>query len=118
MQELLNELKNIKGVIGVLISNMKGNIAASYGEFGTISLKSIASEIINSAELQNPGNKQPEWLQFTYNTMSVLVKIQSNVFVLILCQPDAMIALIRLTLNVTMSKIKKDKKILRSIIKA
>ena len=106
MIKILKEIIRIKGVIGAFIANMNGHVAASIGELGATPLKSIAIEIRNFLQTNKPGRKHPEKFQFTYDNKTIIIQVLEIGFIVVLCKPDAITALLRLTLNVAFSKIK------------
>jgi len=107
MQEILNELIKIKGVIGAFILEKDGTIAANAGKFGTIPIKSMADEIKAFARTPVIDKNLPKWIQFSYQNMIVLILNRANVLIVTLYQPNVEVALIRLTLEVATSKLKK-----------
>lgn len=110
IDEILNELNNTNGVIGAFIANMDGHVVAKTGRIKAIPLKSIANEIKTFLRNSNlKGTRLPKRLQFTYDEMIMIIQILDFGFVVVLCEPDNKTALLRLTLDVLVSKIKNNK---------
>ncbi|MBN1352510.1 hypothetical protein JXJ21_24135 [candidate division KSB1 bacterium] len=107
MEEILTEIKNAKGVIGVFLANEMGQVLANVGKFGAIPLKDVAKEILEIIGKQQAAHKYPEWLQFTYDTRIILIQVQPEFFIVSLCYTETELALIRLMLKVSISRIKK-----------
>ncbi|MBC8183546.1 hypothetical protein H8E88_20830 [candidate division KSB1 bacterium] len=119
MNQTLDEIRKTKGVKGAFIANKNGNVAASSGELKNIPLKSMAIDIKNLLNDKSLNNKQPERFQFTYENGIIIIHVLKEIgFIVVLCEPNALNALLRLTMNVAFNKIKKDKNILKSITNA
>lgn len=118
MIEILNELRNTKGVTGIFVANMQGNVAASSGELEAIPLKSMAKEIKNLLSDNKLAGKDSERIQFTYDNTIIIIQLLEIGFVVVICEPNAVTALLRLALNVAYSKIKNNNNILQNITNA
>jgi len=116
MQQILNETLTTRGIIALFISNMKGNVVASAGKFGQILTRPIAREALELFRKEKKLKRSTHWIQIYYKQMVVLINVQADFFVTVLCQPENDPALIRLTIEVAISNIRKNKKMLRQVI--
>ena len=118
MVNTLREIQNTKGVVGAFIVNKKSNVAASVGELEAIPLKSMAVELNNFFNDNSIVATHPEKLQFLFDNRIILIQVLEIGYVVVLCEVNAVTALLRLSLNVAFTKIKNNNKILNSIANA
>ncbi len=120
MIETLEELNTTKGVRGALIANMKGHIVVSNTNEleTTIPLEKMTEDIKKFLADNKLMETEPKWLQFNYDNIIIFIQIIKNAYIIVFCETDIVPALLRLTLNVTCTKIKNNKSIIKKIATA
>lgn len=110
IDETLKELNNISGVLATFLADINGHVIANTGEIKAIPLQSVANEIkaflINS---KLKGTQPLKRFQFTFDNIIIIIELMDFAFIAVLCKPDKVTALLRLTLDVLCSQIKKNK---------
>jgi len=119
MDDVLNKMTNIKGVSGVFISNYRG-MPVAYSEGLELALvKRLTNEIKENLILNKKiSTHLPERLQFDYDSATIIVQFIQIGFVVILCEPGMVNALLRLSLNVIFLQMKTDPAIQEKIVNA
>jgi len=116
MKQTLDEIKKTKGVKGAFIANKNSHVAESSGDLKNIPLKSMSVDINNFLKNNHHKDKQHGSFQFTYENEIIIIHVLNGIgFIVVICLPDALNAMLRLTMNLAFNKIKKDDKIIKSI---
>ncbi len=108
---LLDELNNIEGVDGAFIASNRAEIINKVGlsltddQLSNLSLRAL--RIV--AAFHKTGKKTVE-LEFYWQNLYIICKNSDNFLLITFCRTSSMLALLRITINVTMAKLSEDKK--------
>ncbi len=111
VKALLNEINSMEGVEGVFIATNRSEITNKTGTgYKDAQLKQLATHILRiSAGFHLKGKKVTE-LEFYWQNRYVICKISDYFALVTFCRTSRILSLLRITLNVTMSKLSEDKK--------
>jgi hypothetical protein len=114
VKQLLNEINGLEGVEGVFIVTNRSEITNKTGtEYKDTQLKQLATHILRiNAGYHLKGKKVTE-LEFYWQNRYVICKISDYFTLVTFCRTPRILSLLRITLNVTMSKLAEDKKFKR-----
>ncbi len=110
MEEALAEVNAVAGVQGCFICDNRGDVIASDAPRGLdeTELTSVGREVSQTlAALAMAGQRTNE-LDFMYEAMRVVAHDLGNATLIVLCEPRVEIAMLRLTLNVVLARLKGD----------
>lgn len=108
---LLDELNNIEGVDGAFIASNRAEIINKVGltlsdnQLSELSLQAL--RIVAAFHLT--GKKTVE-LEFYWQNLYIICKNSDNFMLITFSRASSMLALLRITINVTMAKLSEDKK--------
>lgn len=117
MKEGLAKIKTVAGVQGAFICDYRGEVIASSVSSGLdmVTLNGIGREVALTMAILEKAGETIDELDFTYERMRLLVRDIPNVVVVVLCDPQIEIAMLRLTLNVVAGRFKNDSEIERQL---
>ena len=113
MEEGLGEIKTIAGVRDSFICDHQGEVIACAVSSGldTNALRSICREVMLVMAALEITQEVVIELDFMYGKARMIVRNLANSVLIVLCEPQIDIAMLRLTLDVVASKFKADNKI-------
>ncbi len=111
VKKLLKDITEIDGVSGVFIVSNRAEIISKTGlEFSDKQLSALSTYILRIiAALHIKGKKTTE-LEFYWQNKYIICKSSDQFLVVVFCNTPHILAVIRITLNVTTAKLLEDKK--------
>ncbi len=111
VKQLLNEINSMEGVEGVFIATNRSEITNKIGvEYKDAQLKQLATHILRIIAAYHLKSKKVTELEFYWQNQYVICKISDYFTLVTFCRTPRILSLLRITLNVTMSKLAEDKK--------
>lgn len=107
MEALLSEISGVPGVRGSFICDGRGELIVSAVATGLDAvLDSVGREVTQTmAALEMIGEAKSE-LDFAYSGMRVVVHDLEKAVLIVLCEPEVDVSLLRLTVNVVTTRLK------------
>jgi len=110
MEEGLAEINAVAAVRGCFICDNRGGVIASAAPSGldTATLDGIGRQVtLTLAALETAGEAMSE-LDIAYDGMRLVARDLANAVLVVLCEPRVEIAMLRLTMNVVTTRLKRD----------
>ncbi len=117
MEEILNQILKVKGVLGILIFNRNGGLIENAGTIGLVSLKKVGSEIAGLFTRDEISGNLPAFLQINYTHRILVILHHPELNLVCICQPEVAAAQLRLTVDVALANLLKDKKLIKTLRK-
>lgn len=110
MEEGLAEIDSVAGVRGSLLCDSWGEAVASTAPAGldTATLKSIGHQVTQTAAGLRMAEGSMTELDFTYERTRLMAHDVGNAVLVVLCEPEVDIAMLRMTMNVVIARLKSD----------
>jgi predicted regulator of Ras-like GTPase activity (Roadblock/LC7/MglB family) len=113
MEKDLAEINTVSGVRGSFLCDNQGKVIASAAPAGldTATLNSIGRGVtLTLAVLETTGEAMSE-LDFTYDGARLVARDLANAVLILLCEPQVEMSMLRLTLNVVTTRLKGNSRI-------
>ena len=111
IKELLAEIEAMEGVDGVFITTNRSEITNKTGSiFSDQQLKKLATHILRINAVYHLTGKKVTELEFYWENKYVICKISDYFTLVTFCRTPRILSLLRITLNVTLSRLAEDKK--------
>lgn len=108
---LLDELNKIEGVDGAFITSNRAEIINKVGlSFTDDQLKNLSLNILRTVAAFHLTGKKTVELEFYWQNLYIICKNTDNFMLITFCRTTSVLALLRITINVTMAKLSEDKK--------
>jgi predicted regulator of Ras-like GTPase activity (Roadblock/LC7/MglB family) len=110
MKKVLADINGVAGVRGSFICDNRGEVIANATPTGldTVTLNGIGRHVtLTLAALETAGEAICD-LDFTYEEARLVVRDLANAVLVVLCEPQVDIAMLRLTLNVAVAHCEDD----------
>jgi hypothetical protein len=114
----LAKINNIEGVVDSLIYSRIGTLLLPQLQYVDNRIMQLGKEIALSAALLEKIKQTVEFIESVYHDRRLIARITRDYFILVICDINADITLIRLTINVINEVIKDDKEIQRLLKKS
>lgn len=113
----MTEIGEVAGVTASFVCDNSGRvIASSFGDDVDITpIRDVARELVHTTAVLGRVGESVRELDFTYPGSRLLVRDLDDSLLVALCEPQAEIAMLRLTLNVAATQLKDDAE-LRSLL--
>jgi predicted regulator of Ras-like GTPase activity (Roadblock/LC7/MglB family) len=110
IEQRFAEIGAVKGVTASFICDNTGRlIASSIGEDVDITpVRDVAGELVHTAAVLDRVGESVSELDFTYPGTRLLVRDLDDSLLVVLCEPQVEIAMLRMTLNVAATQLKDD----------
>lgn len=117
IEQRFAEIGAVEGVTGSFICDNSGRmIASSFGNDVDITpIRDVAGELVHTAAVLDRVGESVRELDFTYPGSRLLVRDLDDSLLVVLCEPQVEIAMLRITLNVAATQLKDDAE-LRSLL--
>ncbi len=107
----LQEILNIEGVEGAFIASNKAEIYDKLGlKYRTEKLKSLSTRLLRTIAAFHKKGKRVNELELYWQNYYVICRNSDQFILVTFCSAPRFLSLLRITLNVTMSRLLEDKK--------
>ena len=114
IEKWLNEINVIQGVEGVFIASGRGSILYNAGlKLSVKSLEDIALRLLRINAIFNEKDENVSEIELFWKNLFIICKISNNILLTTVCQSPKILPLLRITLNVSLSYLVQDKKLLK-----
>ena len=114
IEKWLNEINVIQGVEGVFIASGRGSILYNTGlKLSVKSLEDIALRLLRINAIFNEKDENVSEIELFWKNLFIICKISNNILLTTVCQSPKILPLLRITLNVSLSYLVQDKKLLK-----
>lgn len=111
-KSLLQEILNIEGVEGAFIASNKAEIYEKLGlKYRTEKLKSLSYRMLRMIAVFHRTGKRVTELELYWQNYYVICRNSDQFILVTFCSAPRLLSLLRITLNVIMSKLFEDKKL-------
>ena len=108
---LLDDLNNIEGVDGAFIASNRAEIINKVGlSYTDDQLKALSLHVLRMVAALHLTEKKTVELEFYWQNLYIICKNSDNFMLITFCHTSSVLALLRITINVTMAKLSDDKK--------
>lgn len=109
MENALKEMNDLPGVKGSFVCGRDGTVlSADMPEAYKSRIKSIGREVVQVVALLRMLGEETDILDFLFSDGRILVNGLRDVSLVVFCEPDVDIAMVRLKSNVTLGEIRRD----------
>ncbi len=114
IESLLKEIKNVPGVNGVFIASGRGSILHNEGlKINKKDIEDIALRLLRISALFNEKDENVSEIEVFWKKLFIICRLSNNILLVTLCQSPKILPLLRITLNVTLSHLLEEKKIIK-----
>ncbi len=111
VKQWMEEIISLENVRGVFIASLRGKIIESRGlDLDNKSMEQIAVRLLRMVAIIDENGPVAE-VEMFWKDMFIICKLSHNILLVAICDSPSVLALLRITLNVSMSHILQDKKI-------
>ena len=114
----LTKINNIEGVADSFIYSRMGTLLHPTLQYVDTKIMQLGRDIALSATLLEKIKQMVEFIELVYEDRRLIARITRDYFILVVCDINADVTLIRLTINVVNEVIKDDKEIQRLLKKS
>ncbi|GMV86282.1 MAG: hypothetical protein AMXMBFR80_21370 [Dehalococcoidia bacterium] len=110
MEKELEQISTVPGVGGSFLCDNRGEVIVSSDPavLATVTMNTIGREVGRAfVALETAGQKAPR-LEFAYNTWRLLARDIGDAVLFVVCQPDADMAMVRMSADVAIGSWQKD----------
>jgi hypothetical protein len=116
MKRWLQEITNMEGIEGVFISSGRAKIIAKLGlDLNDSQLQALALYTLRIVAAFYQKTQKINEIEFYWKNLFIIGRVASDFLVITVCTTPKVLALLRITLNVTLSNLLEDKKFMRLI---
>ncbi len=110
----LREIVNIPGVLGVFIASGRGSILYNEGlKIKKSDLENIALRALRISALFSEKDENVSEIELFWKNMFIICRLSNNILLVTVCQNPKILPLLRITLNVSLSHLLQEKKIMK-----
>jgi len=110
----LKEIKNVPGVKGVFVASGRGSILHNEGlKINKKDLEDIALRALRISALFNEKDENVSEIELFWKNLFIICRLSNNILLVTLCQSPKILPLLRITLNVSLSHLLQEKKIIK-----
>jgi hypothetical protein len=113
-----SELNRIQGVTDSLLYSKWGELLAPQLSYTAARILQLGKEVAMCSFFLEKVGQGVDFIEFIYEERRFIVRLSQNFFILVICERETDIALIKLTMNVIHEDVKSDKDIQRSLSKS
>ncbi len=112
VERWLREIQNLPSVKGSFIATMRGAVLESHGlEIETQDMQNLAIRLLRIHALTWEAENPLSEIELYWKDLFIVGKISQNVLLVTICDSPQVVALLRITINVSLSHIVQEKKI-------
>lgn len=116
MKRWLQEITSMEGVEGVFISSGRARIIAKLGlDLNDLQLQALALYTLRIVAAFHQKQQKINEIEFYWKNLFIIGRAASDFLVITVCTTPKVLALLRITLNVTLSNFLEDKNFMRLI---
>ncbi len=110
----LREIVNIPGVLGVFIASGRGSILHNEGlKIKKSDLENIALRALRISALFSEKDENVSEIELFWKNMFIICRLSNNILLITVCKNPKILPLLRITLNVSLSHLLQEKKIIK-----
>jgi len=114
VNQWFTEINNVPGVQGVFIASGRGSILHSQGiKIKEKELEEVSLRILRMSAIFNEKDENVSEIELFWKNLFIICKLSSNILLVTICDSPKILPLLRITLNVSMSHLLQDKKIMK-----
>lgn len=115
MEEGLQEMMDLPGVEACVVYDNQARSMSKLGalRFNREQVAQIGDLVVGTLASLNAGDMRAEDVDLAYENLRVLIKDLEEAVLVVLCEPDVDISMLRMTINVTCSRWEEDPEIQR-----
>jgi hypothetical protein len=114
IEHWLTEIRNVPGVKGVFVASGRGSLLHNEGlKINKKDLEDIALRALRISALFNEKDENVSEIELFWKNLFMLCRLSNNILLVTVCQSPKILPLLRITINVSLSHLLEDKKILK-----
>jgi len=114
MEKWLSEITAIPGVNGVFIASARGTVLHNHGlQLNKNELEDIALRLLRMGAIFIENDENVSEIELFWKNSFIICKISNNILLITVCESPKILPLLRITLNVSISHLLQDKKIIK-----
>ncbi|MCB0281197.1 MAG: hypothetical protein H6627_09545 [Calditrichae bacterium] len=115
IERWLTEINTLPGVETVFIASGRGSVLYNAGKLKLSSkeLEDIALRVLRIGALFNEKDENVSEIELFWKNVFIISKISNNILLTTICQNPKILPLLRITLNVSLSHLLQEKKIIK-----
>ena len=112
----LGEIAGIPGVNGVFMASGRGAILHNENlKMGKKDLEDIAMRLLRMSAIFIEKDEDVSEIELFWKDLFVICKLSNNLLLITICQSPKILPLLRITLNVSLSHLLQDKKLMKMV---
>jgi len=116
MSERLQDIMNLKGVEGVYIASNRAKIIEKSGlDLKDPQLEALSLRVLRIIAGYHKNSQKVNEIEFYWQNLYVICKVSNEFILVTFCKTPKVLALLRITLNVTLANLLEDKKFIKII---
>jgi len=114
VNQWFTEIKNVPGVQGVFIASGRGTIIHNEGiKIKENELQEVAMRLLRMSAIFNEKDENVSEIELFWKNLFIICKLSNNLLLVTICDSPKILPLLRITLNVSLSHLLQDKKIMK-----
>jgi hypothetical protein len=114
VNQWFTEINNVPGVQGVFIASGRGAILHSQGiKIKDKDLEEVSLRILRMSAIFNEKDENVSEIELFWKHLFIICKLSNNILLVTICDSPKILPLLRITLNVSLSHLLQDKKIMK-----
>ena len=114
VNQWFTEIKNVPGVQGVFIASGRGTIIHNEGiKIKENELEEDAMRLLRMSAIFNEKDENVSEIELFWKNLFIICKLSNNLLLVTICDSPKILPLLRITLNVSLSHLLQDKKIMK-----
>ena len=114
VNQWFTEIKNVPGVQGVFVASGRGTILHNEGiKLKEKDLEEVSLRLLRMSAIFNDKDENVSEIELFWKNLFIIGKLSNNLLLVTICDTPKILPLLRITLNVSLSHILQDKKIIK-----
>lgn len=114
VNQWFTEIKNVPGVQGVFIASGRGSILHNEGvKIKEKDLEEISLRLLRMSAIFNEKDESVSEIELFWKNLFIICRLSNNLLLVTICDSPKILPLLRITLNVSLSHLLQDKKIMK-----
>jgi hypothetical protein len=116
VNQWLTEILSVPGVQGVFIASGRGSILHNEGvKIKESDLEDISLRLLRMSAIFNEKDENVAEIELFWKNLFIICKLSNNLMLVTICDTPKILPLLRITLNVSLSHLLQDKKIMKMV---